>query len=202
MNINIQTTVANNRTPLSMIGSNLGKQFFQIDVRDCWPNFEAEKNTIQMENNQKLILNRSPRRYHIKAKDITSISVGTDVSGDPVVYINPNSDGTADVTLPVTNDMVSYGIVTADAVKEALKGGPATKAFVDPKKLEAFLNELNNKELTYIRDLRNSLNRMEQAIISTISENTKKATDYLDQINKPSTTTGNAPVNVQVNVHE
>lgn len=202
MNINISTTVANNRTPLSMIGSNLGKQFFQIDVRDCWPNFESEKNTIQMENNQKLILNRSPRRYHIKAKDITSISVGTDVSGDPVVYINPNSDGTADVTLPVTNDMVSYGIVTADAVKEALKGGTATKAFVDPKKLEAFLNELNNKELTYIRDLRNALNRMEQAIISTVSENTKKATDYLDQINKPSSPTGNAPMNVQVNVHE
>ncbi|QOR57694.1 hypothetical protein [uncultured phage cr130_1] len=202
MNINIQTTVANNRTPLSMIGSNLGKQFFQIEVRDCWPNFEAEKNAIQMENNQKLILNRSPRRYCIKAKDITSVAIGTDVTGDPVVFINPNNDGSADVTLPVTNDMVSYGVVTAEAVKEALKGGPSTKAFVDPKKLESYLNEVNNKELSYIRALKEALNRMEQSIISTINDNTKKANDYMDQINKPANPSGNTPAGVQINVHE
>ena len=85
MNINISTTVANNRTPISMIGSNLGKQFFQVEVRDCWPNFEAEKNAVQMENNQKLILNRSPHRYCIKSKDILSIALGTDVTDNPVV---------------------------------------------------------------------------------------------------------------------
>lgn len=202
MNINIQTTVANNRTPLSMIGSNLGKQFFQIEVRDCWPNFEAEKNAVQMENNQKLILNRSPRRYLIKAKDIISVAIGTDVTGDPVVFINPNSDGSADVTLPVTNDMVSYGVVTAEAVKEALKGGPSKKAFVDPKKLEGYLNEVNNKELSYIRTLKDSLNRMEQAILSAINDNSKKASDYIAQISKPASPSGNAPADVQINVHE
>ncbi len=194
MNINISTTVANNRTPISMIGSNLGKQFFQVEVRDCWPNFEAEKNAVQMENNQKLILNRSPHRYCIKSKDILSIALGTDVTDNPVVFINPNNDGSADVTLPVTNDMISYGVVTAEAVKEALKGGPSTKAFVDPEKLKGYLNEANERELAYIRALKDSLNRMEQAIVSTINDNAKKATDYMAQLNK-------GTADVQINVH-
>lgn len=200
MEINIQTTVSNNRIPLSIMGSNLGKQFFQVDVRDCWPNFDQEKGKIQMENNMKLILNRSPRRYHIKAKDITGMCISKDISGDAVLCINPHGDGEADVKLPITDDMVSYGIVTQEAVKEALKG-TSTKAFVDPKKLCTFLNELNNKELTYLREIKEAINKMEQGIISTIAENNKKSSDYIQQISKPLNASGDAPMNVEVNIH-
>lgn len=199
MEINIQTTVSNNRTPLSIMGSNLGKQFFQVDVRDSWPNFEAEKSKIQMENNQRLILNRSPRRYLIKAKDIVGLCVSKDISGDAVLCINPHDDGDADVKLPITNDMVSYGIVTQEAVKEALKG-TSTKVFSDPKKLCAFLNELNNKELVYLRELKESINKMEQGIISTIADNNKKSSDYIQQISVSIPPTGETP-KVEVNIH-
>ena len=199
MEININTTVSNNRTPLSVIGSNLGKQFFQVNVRDSWPNFDQEKSKIQMENNQKLILNRSPRRYLLKATDIVGICIGKDISGDAVLRINPHDDGDADVTLPITNDMVSYGIVTQEAVKEALKG-TSTKVFSDPKKLCSFLNELNNKELTYLRELKEALNKMEQGIISTIADNNKKSADYIQQISVPVPTTEGTP-KVEVHIH-
>lgn len=199
MEINIQTTVSNNRTPLSAMGSNLGKQFFQVETRDSWPNFDAEKNAIQMENSQKLILNRSPRRYLLKAKDILGICITKDISGDAVLCINPREDGDADVKLPITNDMVSYGVVTQEAVKEALKG-TSTKVFSDPKKLCAFLNELNNKELTYLRELKESINKMEQGIVSTIADNAKKSADYIKQISVAVPETGETP-KVEINIH-
>ena len=75
-----------------------------------------------------------------------------------------------------------------------MKGGPSTKAFVDPEKLKGYLNEANERELAYIRTLKDSLNRMEQAIVSTINDNAKKATDYMAQLNK-------GTADVQINVH-
>lgn len=202
--INISATISNNRNPISMIGSNLGKQFFTVEARDCWPDFEKEKASVGMAGNVQIILNRSPRRFKINAKDIVGIIVDSDINGDPVLKINPKRDGLADVILPITNEMVDYGVVTEEAVKEALKapyGEAPTKVFCDPKKLMQFLNQINEKEIGYIKALRDKLSKMEQGIQSAIADNVKKANDYYEQVTKKNmSSTGTT--SVEVNIHQ
>ena len=194
INVNVQNALSGNRNPISVMGANLGKQFFTTEVRDCWPNFEKEKNYIQMNDEKTLITNRSPRRYRINAKDIFGIIIDSDINDNPVIKINPHKDGLADAVIPISSEMKDYGVVTEEAVKEALKvggDGQSTHAFKDPKKLIQFLNALNQGELDCIKILREKLCKMDQSIQSAMADNTKKVNDYIDQIS-----------HVEINVHE
>lgn len=194
INVTVQNALSGNRNPISIMGANLGKQFFTTEVRDCWPNFEKEKNTIQMNDEKTLITNRSPRRYRINAKDIVGIIIDTDINNNPVIKINPHKDGLADAVIPISSEMKEYGVVSEDTVKEALKvgeNGQSNHAFKDPKKLIQFLNALNQGELDCIKALREKLCKMEQSITSAINDNQKKVNDYMDQI-----------THVEVNVNE
>lgn len=195
INVQVQNALSGNRNPISMMGQNLGKQFFTTEVRDCWPNFEKEKNDIQMNNDKSLITNRSPRRYRMNAKDIVGIIIDTDINNNPVLKINPTKDGLADVIIPISSEMKDYGIVTEEEVKEALKNnteGISAKAFKDPKKLIQFLNALNEGEIECLKALREKICKMEQSIQSAIADNNKKVNDYMDQMNRT----------IDINVHE
>lgn len=197
INVNVQNALSGNRNPISLMGANLGKQFFTTEVRDCWPNFEKEKNTIQMNDQKTLITNRSPRRYRINAKDIYGIIIDTDINNNPVIKINPHKDGLADATIAISSDMKDYGVVTEEAVKEALKNAndpnsTVTHAFKDPQKLIQFINMLNQSEYESIQTLIDALCKMQQSIKSAMADNTKKVNDYMEQLNS----------RVDINVHD
>ena len=114
-----------------------------------------------------------------------------------MIKINPHKDGLADATIPISSDMKDYGVVTEEAVKEALKNAndpnsTATHAFKDPQKLIQFMNALNQSEYESIQTLIDALCKMQQSIKSAMADNTKKVNDYMEQLNS----------RVDINVHD
>lgn len=183
--VNLQTVVANNRAPISLMGSGLGTQFFQVDPRESWPNHAEDKARVIAEGNVELIVNRSPMRYRMVGKDIMNVSIETNVSGQAVLVINKHADNCleADVTIPIGKDMSKCSAITKEALKQALHGDKS-KIFADPQKLATVLNDLNRQEIARIDGLINILQKAKQGCESAITENEKKATDYKAEVVK------------------
>lgn len=173
--------VEQNRMPLSIIGSNLGKSVFKPESRDAIADYEAKLQNNVRNGNPELMLNRSPRYFSLKSVDITGIIVSEDISGTPVVKINPHDDGTADVILPIS-DMSHFGKTVEDAVKEALKTPEKCLGFNDSEKLCTFLNTLNNAEERRIDNLIADLQRYKQTLNTFRSKNERIAKTYVDQL--------------------
>ena len=204
--VNIQTSVAANRAILSVMGSGLGHQFFQVSPREAFPEYNKKRAAIAEAGNTELCLNRTPMRYHIFSHDIINVGVEENIAGQPIVYINKRGEGQYDVSIPFTNDMTKYSDVTIDAIKQAIKGDK-TKIFANPKKLAGFLNELNKVEKERCESMIKELQKAIQGCESAIVENEKKAAEYYRQIEEstPKDQVVNTIVNpeggVVVNVH-
>ena len=56
------TVVANNRKPVSILGSFLGTQYYKPEARATWPDFERVKMNVEQAGNVDLIVNRTPRQ--------------------------------------------------------------------------------------------------------------------------------------------
>lgn len=176
MNVEVNmAVVANNRKPISMIGSNLGGKIFKASAREAWPNFDDEKNTVDSNDNVEIILNRSPRRYRMLDVDILSVAIHKDATGTNKVFFNENTD--TEFAIPVTSGMERFGIVTDNAISEALRGDKS-KIFADPQKLAGVLNTFNRDERTRLVNLKAKIDKMIQQIDTTISENEQKTNMY------------------------
>ena len=174
---NVLNAVSNNRKNLAIVGSNLGGQYHQVDVRPNIANFDDEQARIAAGNNVELILNRSTKRYHILCKDIVNIGTKTDLDGQPVVYINQDENGLAEVQIPFSSDMQEFAKIDDDALKAALRGDKS-KIFADPERLVFQLNSLNNKEIGSIKHIIKVLNANIQSIENAITENSRKLIAY------------------------
>lgn len=177
MEVNIQTTIAQNRAILSTMGSTLGKQIYQVSPRESFPDHAKKVAAIAAAGNVELTVNRTPMRYHMFGIDVANVSVEENVANQPVVLINKKDDGTADISIPISNDMTKYSDVTKDAIKQAIKGDK-TKVFANPAKLTTFLNEINRAEVSRIENLIKDLEKAKQGIVSAIAENEKKSAAY------------------------
>jgi predicted DNA-binding protein YlxM (UPF0122 family) len=177
LNIQTQTTIAQNRAILSVMGSSLGKQIYQVSPRESFPDHAKKVAAIAAAGNVELTVNRTPMRYHMFGIDVANVSVEENVANQTVLLINKKDDGTADITLPISNDMTKYSDVTKDAIKQAIKGDK-TKVFANPAKLAMFLNEINRAEISRIEKLIEALEKAKQGIKSAIAENEKKSADY------------------------
>lgn len=209
MEINIQTAIAQNRAILSTMGSSLGKQIYQVNPRESFPDHAKKVANVIAAGNVELTVNRTPMRYHIHGINVVNVSVEENLAGQPVVLINKKDDanvndenGSADVVIPISNDMAKYSDVTKEAIKQAIKGDK-TKVFANPAKLTMFLNEINRAEISRIESLINDLQKAKQGIESAIAENNKKSATYdreiADSTPKVDLTT-NAGSGVQVNI--
>ena len=188
-NVNINAkVVADNRKPISMIGANLGTQYFKAQARAAWPEFEKRKMEVENGGDIEFIINRSPRRYRMTGHDVMSVMVGTDPTGATKIYLNKDDEG--EVSIPVVAGMEKIGIVTEDAIGMALRNDPNI-IFSDPKKLAQQLNMLNNDEKTRLVALRDNINKFISQIDSAIAENTKKADIYCSEL--LSSTPSNVP---------
>ena len=209
MKVNISGVVAENRTPISLVGSSLGTQFFQIESREAFPKFAEKKHEVEMAGNVELIVNRSPLRYRMVGKDILNISVEENLAGQPVLVINKHKDNDieSDVTIPISSNATAYSEFSRDAIGQALKGDKS-KIFADPEKLAHILNDLNREEISRIEATNSFLEKAKQGCIGAMSENTKKASDYKNEIIgsqniKPENSTRESGVDgLVVNIHE
>lgn len=183
MKVNISGVVAENRTPISIVGSSLGTQFFQIESREAFPKFAEKKREVEMAGNVELIVNRSPLRYRMVGKDILNISIEENLAGQPVLVINKHKDNDieSDVTIPISSNTTAYSEFSRDAIGQALKGDKS-KIFADPEKLAHILNDLNREEISRIEATISFLEKAKQGCIGAMSENTKKASDYKNEI--------------------
>lgn len=181
IDINIATPgVANNVQLISKIGSNLGTQFFKVDVRMAWQGaqegFERDKRSIESGESKGFILNRSPRRFI--ARNI--LIAGTILTKDPIndelgIAINPHEDGTCDLFLPVNDQTLRVmGKTTQDAIAEAIKG-EKDHFFLDAKTLTKVLNDANRREIAALEELITKCQKMIVTIKGDISNNDQKA---------------------------
>lgn len=202
-NLNMQVLAAN-RKPISIIGSTLGTAFFQSEARTCDSNFDKKKLLVEQSGNVDMILNRAPRRYRMTDHDIVSVKYDTDAVGSPKVILNEGFD--CEVSLPITADLSSVGIVTSDALKKALSGDKSV-IFSNAKKLANQLNQLNRDELTRLDNVITDLQKARQSIVQAIQDNDKKANKYEQEIldSTPKGFVADGPVvlapETQVNVH-
>ena len=169
--------ISNNRKNLAIIGSNLGGQFHQVDVRPSIPNFDDEASRIASEGNVELFFNRTPKRYRMVSRDIINIGTKADVTNQPIVYINQDENGLSEVQIPFSSDMNEFASINDNALKEAIKGDK-TKIFADPEKLVPQLNAINNKEIRNIEHLEKILGKIKKQIEDTIAENNRKVITY------------------------
>lgn len=179
METKVTKVIADNRKPISMIGANLGTQYFKAQARAAWPEFEKAKMEVENGGDISFIINRSPRRYRLTGHDVVSVMVGSDAAGATKIYLNKDSEG--EVSIPVVAGMEKIGVVTDDAIGKALRGD-TNIIFSDPKKLAQQLNVLNNDEKTRLVVLRDQLNKFISQLDSAIAENNKKADTYCSEL--------------------
>ena len=195
----VKIAVSQNRKSLQDIGSQLGSQFFQVEGRACILEFEQKAQKVKAEGNIDLMINRSPLRYAMKARDIVNMGLYTGVDGAQSLQINRDADGVAEITIPLTDDMNNYSKTTEEAIKAALKGD-SSKVFSDPKKTSALLNAANNAELARVRTLISTLQKVEQQINTTIKANETKVTEFYAQGSKVQSDVDSGAT-VVVNIH-
>ena len=197
---NVIAAIANNRKSLSTIGSNLGGQFHQVEVRNFIPDFENQKLRIQSEGNVELYVNRTMKRYRILSKDIFNMGAKTDLSGRAVVFINEDpTTKVAEVEIPFGSDMINFGNINEDGLRKAIKGDN-TMIFADVEKLAVQLNSMNNKEIRNIEQLITMLNKAKQSCENAIIENTKKVAVYKRElIDATATQTEETEIHVNIN---
>ena len=174
---NVLNAISNNRKNLAIVGSNLGGQFHQVDVRPSIPNFDDEASRIASEGNVELFFNRTPKRYRMVSRDIINIGTKADVTNQPIVYINQDENGLSEVQIPFSSDMNEFASINDNALKEAIKGDKS-KIFADPDKLVPQLNAINNKEIRNIEHLEKILGKIKKQIEDTIAENNRKVITY------------------------
>lgn len=201
--VNMQVLAAN-RKPISIIGSTLGTAFFQTETRTCDSDFEKKKLMAEQNGNIDIVLNRAPRRFRMTDHDIISVKYGTDAVGSPKVILNEGLS--CEVSMPITADLSSVGIVTSDALKKALSGDKSI-IFSNAKKLANQINQLNRDELARVDAAITDLQKARQSILTAIQDNDKKANKYEQELLE-STPKGYNPEGptvltpeVQVNIH-
>ena len=177
MEENVLNAVTSNRRNLAIIGANLGGQFHQVDVRPSILNFAEESARIAAEGNVELYLNRTPKRYRMLSRNIINIGTKADITGQPVVFINQDEKGLAEIQIPFSSDMKDFAVINDDALKAAMKGDKS-KIFADPEKLAMQVNSVNYKEIKNIDNMIKMLTNFKKGIEDTIAENNSKVITY------------------------
>lgn len=181
IDVNIQTPVVSNNVQLiSKIGSNLGKQFFKVEVRHAWrggqKGFEEDKNAVESGEKKGFILNRSPHRFLAKSFLIAGTILTTDpITNEIGIGVNPHEDGTCDLFLPINEHTLrSMDKTTADAVGEAIRN-EKEHFFLDAKTLVRLLNDAMRREISYLEEIATSIQKMIVTLKGDIAENENKA---------------------------
>ena len=188
------TVVANNRKSLSIVGANFGCQYYRPEARQNATNFDEVKRNVEQAGNIDLITNRATKRYLVKGFDVTSIQLGTDISGSPVVYIN-KGDQTSEVAMAISSDLSKVGRVTEDAVNKALRGEQGI-IFSDVEKLVKQCNIANQAEIERIEKLKADLDKEAQSLQSAIANNLEKYKKYIREMNESNPETSHVTVTV------
>lgn len=179
ININ-EPTIGQNVQLISKIGSNLGTQFFKVDVRMAWQGgqegFEKDKKAIESGEKNGFILNRSPRRFIAKNFLITgTVLVKNPISEEVEIAINPHEDGSCDISLPINpNTLETMGKTTAAAIGEAIRG-EKDHFFIDGKTLARLLNDEMRREVTRLEEHITSCQKMITTLKGDIANNDTKA---------------------------
>lgn len=166
------SVVANNRKSLSIVGANFGCQYYRPEARQNTVDFDSKKSEVEAGGNVELTTNRSTKRYIVKGYDVVSVSLGNDISGAPVVFIN-KGDKASEVAMPISPDLSKVGQVSEDAVSKALRGDTSI-IFSDVEKLVKQCNAANQTEINRIERLKEDLNKEIQALNNAIANNVQK----------------------------
>lgn len=194
----IPSIVTGNTQLISKVGATVGTQIFKVEVRLAWPcenknDFEAEKRKYETGEKKGFILNRSPRRLVAKNILIAGVALVKDLDDEVCIAINPKDDNTADMMLPINEHTLdTMGKTTSDAIKEAIRG-EKDHFFLDGKTLVAIINGAMKKEIQYLEDLRENINKMVTTLKGDIALNEKKAQEVSDAWNNSA-----LPVNVEM----
>lgn len=193
----IPSIVTGNTQLISKVGANVGTQIFKVEVRYAWQGnkdgFEKDKRAIETGEKKGFILNRSPRRLLAKNILIAGVCLVNDVDGDVCIAINPKEDGSADMLLPINEKTLEVmGKTTAEAISEAIKG-EKDHFFLDGKALVAIINSSMKKEVQYLEELKENINKMIGTLNADIKLNEKKAQEVADAWNNSA-----LPVNIEM----
>lgn len=193
----VPNVVAENMQLISKVGANVGTQIFKVEVRYAWQGgqegFEKDKRAIELGEKKGFILNRSPRRILAKNILVAGVCLVNDIDGDVCIAINPKEDGTADMMLPINDKTLDVmGKTTADAIREVIRG-EKDHFFLDGKTLVQIINASIKKEVQYLEELRENINKMIGTLNSDIKTNERKAQEVNDAWNKSA-----LPVNLEM----
>ena len=193
----VPNVVAENMQLISKVGANVGTQIFKVEVRYAWQGgqegFEKDKRAIELGEKKGFILNRSPRRILAKNILVAGVCLVNDIDGDVCIAINPKEDGTADMMLPINDKTLDVmGKTTADAIREVIRG-EKDHFFLDGKTLVQIINASIKKEVQYLEELRENINKMIGILNSDIKTNERKVQEVTDAWSKSA-----LPVNLEM----
>lgn len=181
----IPSIVAENTQLISKIGGLNGTQVFKVETRLAWPcaskeEFEIEKRKYDTGEKKGFILNQSPIRILLKNILIAGVNLVYDLDGEICIAINPHEDDTADLILPISNNLLdTFGKTTRDAIKAAING-EKDSFFIDGKEVASIVNAYMLKQVTQLEELKENINKMVVKLKGDISNNEKKAQEAKD----------------------
>lgn len=199
VNVNV---VANNRKPLSNIGSMFGCQYFKAELREHDTNFTKRELQTKQGGNVDLMPNRTLHRYRMTDFDVVSVNFVTNPDGSNSVIFNMGTDD--EVVLPVDSNMNQVGVVNENALKDALRGDDKNIIFADAENLVSLLNRMNQAEINRAESMIKEMETAIKQIRRAMDENQKKAELYTSQIvnSTPAPTTHGTEVNINITTTE
>lgn len=199
VNVNV---VANNRKPLSNIGSMFGCQYFKAELREHDTNFTKRELQTKQGGNVDLMPNRTLHRYRMTDFDVVSVNFVTNPDGSNSVIFNMGTDD--EVVLPVDSNMSQVGVVNENALKDALRGDDKNVIFADPENLVSLLNRMNQAEINRAESMIKEMETAIKQIRRAMDENQKKVETYTSQIvnSTPAPATHGTEVNINITTTE
>ena len=173
--------VRNNMQLISKVSSLNGTQVFKVEVREAWfgkdeanKSFDELKRKYETGELKGFILNRSPRGFCMRNILIAGVIISKDpLTNEHVLVINPGTDTEWSYPIgPETLKIMEKS--TADAVAEVIRG-EKDSFFIDGKNLAKILNLAMDRELSYLRDIKDLINKAEVRLKGYIAENNNKA---------------------------
>lgn len=186
--IQIDLQIAQNRKPISVIGSTLGAQYAVPEAKSCneFKDYTSRQQEVRNGNNIDFCLNRAPRKVRMLTHDIRAHAIEQNPI-DQTLEIVINGGHPGELRIPVGPNLETAGVVTDDAIGRALRGEDPNIFFSDQKKLATIINNSNRNEIARLKRLRDQIDKAMADIESTIAQNEKKAELYAREMQAVST---------------
>lgn len=185
-----ETVLKKNRKVIVKYGEMLGKELYTVRKVNVDPKYVDKKNS----NGEYLVPHLPITRCMIVRIPITSVGIGEDLNGTPMLIFNQgisdDNNKSLEYKCPLTDPMFNIEPTTENilkAIDAQAKNGPALY-FSNPEKLTDACVETNRMMVSRLQELLNSLSGQKRSLENSIERDIQHVTEFrreLGEVDEP-----------------